>query len=203
MGRSASAGERQAIIARHHAVQRLLEDFTGAEIVVPFAGCISVPADKIVARRAFRFLIGFVRSVALLRVFEKSEGQRHPIVADLEDYRIARELMAPVIRRQLAALTDQAEDLLSKLREEFGEEVPFVAKDVARLLGVGDTQANRRMRELLQSDLCADSANWKKTRHEWVLREAVAVGLRAESNRVARCHGRGGTKTRRAMTVVY
>jgi hypothetical protein len=168
MGRSVAATEREAIVARHHAAQRVLEEFTGVEVVVPFAHGIEIPSSKIIARRAFKQVISVVQVVALLRVFQKGEREE-PIVADLDDYEIARELMGPVLRRQLGTLTDAGEDLFEMLHTEYAGNAAFVAGDVARLLGVTPRQAHRRMHELVQNDLVRETDRSKRNRKEWAI----------------------------------
>jgi len=168
MGRTVSANEREAIIVKHHAAQRVLEEFTDMHVLVPFAGGIEIPASKIIARRAFKQFIGVIQVVALLRGYQKGDCL-DPIVADMEDYGIAIELMGPVLRRQLGTLTDAAEELFEKLHVEYAGGEAFVARDVADLLGVGTRQALRRMRELVESDLAHETDQSKRNRKQWAI----------------------------------
>ena len=135
---------------------------------MPFAGGIQMPPSKIVARRAFKQFIGVIQVVALLRAFQKGD-RRDGIVADMEDYEIARELMGAVLRRQLGTLSDAAEDLFEVLHVEYAGGKAFVAADVAHLLGVCTRQAHRRMRELVEGDLVRETDKSKRNRKEWAI----------------------------------
>jgi len=172
-GGSISAQRRGEIIRRHHAAQRLLQEFTDATVVVPYASAISVPTEKIVARRACGHVMQVIKAIALLRVFQKSESRRDTIVADLGDYKLAKRLVEPVIARQLRDLDDAAEKLLGKLRGR-GNRGPFSANEVAALLGVSHRQARRRVAKLVNSDVVSETSTSRPNRKEYELREVAA-----------------------------
>jgi len=175
MGRSLPPAERQAIVEKHHAAQRLLEEFKGVPIVIPFAGCIVLPDGKVIARRVFEQVIAVIEAVALIRVFQKHEGQRNPIVADLDDYDIGRELLEPVVRSRLGTLSQSAEDLFRLLQDEFPNGKPFLAVHVAELLGVGDHQARVRMKELLVKNLARETPDSRRNLREWFIPPGASV----------------------------
>jgi len=167
--------ERAAIVRKHHAAQRLLEELTEVSVRVPYASAIFLPADKVVARRAYGHLISVIKAVAVLRVFQKSVSDRDPIVADLEDYEIAYELMGSVIRRQLCSLSDADEALFQSIEKRFGCK-RFITKDIEGLLGVSDRHARRRLDALVENDLIEETSGSRRNRKVYHIRKGAAVG---------------------------
>ena len=165
-GQGIRQGERDQIIARHHAVQRVLEDHTGIEILIPYARSISIPTDQIIARRAFGYVLAMVRSVALLRILQKPHGLR--CQADISDYEIAYPLIGPLIERQLSSVTDVDRTTIDRIRESDLE--VFTASDVARLSGIGDRQARRRVARFHSIGVVQETEESRRNRREYRLR---------------------------------
>jgi len=167
-GKALPAEDGDAIIRKHHAAQLLLEEFTDCSVLIPYASAITLPTDKVIARRLYGFVLSMIRAVALIRVFQKPEADRDPIVADIEDYRIAQRLMAPVVQRQLAPLSDGGEDLFKRLSAS--GKAAFKSKDAAALQGVSARHARRRLRELLANDLIEETEDSKRNSKEYRLK---------------------------------
>ena len=106
-GKTVSPEEQEAIRQKHQAAQRLLKPY---RVKIPFAEQLKIPTDKLVARRAFTQLLIMISAVALLRQFKKKKYDGY-IVATLQDYEIAYGLMAAILRRVLAPMSDGARRL--------------------------------------------------------------------------------------------
>ena len=164
-GLSASDEDREAILRRHHAVQRLLAEHTGIAIAIPYALDIAIPTDQIVARRVFSYMLGMIRSVALLRIYQKPPELSRQ--ADLADYTIAYPLFRPLVMRQLSTVTDIDRDVLQRLADSRME--TFTTSQAAHLLGISDRQARRRTARLLSRDLILETESSRRNRREYQL----------------------------------
>ena len=164
-GLSTNDAERQAIVDRHHAVQRLLAEHAGTHVAIPYAPCIHVPTEQIVARRVFPFVLSMVRAVSLIRILQKPGGREAE--ADLVDYAIAYPLIRPLVARQLHPLTDTDLEALSALADS--SETTFTASRAGRVWGVGDRQSRRRLWRLHQSDLLEETERSRDNRREYRL----------------------------------
>jgi hypothetical protein len=93
-------GVVQAIIDRHHALQRMLQPFT---VVVPFAGPLGelLAHDKVEARRAFPQLISMVQASALLHQYQRKIDDDGRLIAAQDDYQLARHLLLKPLGRLL------------------------------------------------------------------------------------------------------
>lgn len=164
-GQRVSDEERKAIVARYHAVQRLLAEHMGRSIVVPYAEHISIPADQVVARRVFSHVLAVVQAVALLRVLQKEPAAQG--AADFTDYEVAYPLLVPLVQRQLNRVTDTDEGTLRGIETMGCEE--FTPSDVGEALGLSDRQARRRLESLLRCGLVQETEASRKNRREYRL----------------------------------
>jgi len=164
-GQSAGPEEIKAIVARHHAAQRLLAEYEGEPMDIPYARLIEVPVDQVIARRVYAYVLGVVRSVARLRTLQKPPELRNQ--ADLADYEIAYPLIRPFVARQLSVVTDIDRETVERLKES-GLRV-FTAPQVAVLLRVSDRHARRRLAMLFSSDMIEDTDGTRKNRREYRL----------------------------------
>jgi hypothetical protein len=113
-GQTISEGEREDIIQRHHTLQRFLRLLA---VQIPYIDSISLPETNIATRRTYDHFISAIKSVALLRQYQKQNqldrtADQECIEADEIDYRIAYELMGTVLARTYSPLNQQARDLL-------------------------------------------------------------------------------------------
>ena len=67
-------------------------------VVIPFAGHLAelVPTDNVRMRRDFKQLLTCIQAIALLHQFQRKRDSHGAIVATLDDYVIARDLLGPV-----------------------------------------------------------------------------------------------------------
>ena len=111
-----------AIIERHQAAQRLIKP---RMIVNPFAGLLSFPSSQMRTRRDHERFIDLIAAVCFLRQFQKETktppgssdtGSGAYIECDIEDYRIAHEIMSTILPSTLGELPASAERVLDEVR---------------------------------------------------------------------------------------
>lgn len=92
--------ESELVVMRHHALQRLLQPLT---VVVPFADRLAelFPCERVEARRAFPHLIGMIQASALLHQRQRPTDSDGRLVAQADDYHLARYLLAKPLARLL------------------------------------------------------------------------------------------------------
>lgn len=135
------------LIARHHAMQRVLAEGTPHDVIVPFAGRLAdaIPDDRAEARRAFPMLLSVIRASAVLHRFQRetSEGL---IVATIADYALARRLVGATISTSTSgAPTEPVQRFAEKLLELVRLGDIFDAPDIAARVG----RSRQRINELL------------------------------------------------------
>lgn len=147
--------DTRMIVARHHAMQRLLER---QPIVIPFAErlaeLLEVFADRVECRRAYPMLLALVQASALLHQRQRKADQDGRLIAEPFDYGLAvRLLSGPLARTIGESLSDPARRFLDRLLGEVDcpvdpLPVPFTAKDVRRRLSVQRSTAAGFLSEL-------------------------------------------------------
>jgi len=95
-------------------MQRLLQPY---QIAIPFAPFIAerFPTDRVEARRLMPHLMSTIKSVCLLRQYQK-RPENGVLVADGEDYRLSLKLITPTLRR----LSDAADANVLRVLAERG-----------------------------------------------------------------------------------
>jgi hypothetical protein len=90
----------EAVIQRHHALQRMLQQ---RPIHIPFAAQIGevFPHEQVEARRAFGHFMGTIQALALLHQHQRQIDGDGRIVATMADYRLARLLVRGPLGRLL------------------------------------------------------------------------------------------------------
>jgi len=144
---------RARVLAKHHAAQRLLSSYT---VIIPFATLLTIPADKVTARRAYGQLLKFIAAVAILRQYRKQKGKGGRIAATVADYKIAYEAMVPILRRSLSPLSERAAALYRVIQaqaDEVGNVEPFTREDCMEWSGVSGTEVRTRLKVLEEMDL--------------------------------------------------
>lgn len=173
--------EGPRIVARHHALQRLLER---RSIVIPFAerlaDVLEVFADRVECRRAYPMLLALVEASTLLHQRQRKTDQDGRLIAEPADYGIAARLLSGPLARTIGeSLSDPARRFLERLLAEVDcpvdpLPVPFKAKDVRQRLKTGRSTVAGFLSELEDRgflDLVADTAggrgrpakSWKPT----------------------------------------
>ena len=124
-------------IKKHQNSQRVLRPL---KVVIPFIDLIEFPSDKLEARRKFDMLLSLVEVSAFLHQYQRNIKQSNfeeYIEADVEDYRIAYQMVSEVLNTTFGDL----DQFTTKLYEEIKvavkkhakmpvEEFEFTRKDV-------------------------------------------------------------------------
>lgn len=113
------SSETQAVIDKHHAAQRLLASLSG-HVIVPFAEELAevFPSERVEARRAFRQLLSLIQSISLLHAYQRDLDEKGFVIANLDDYDIARDLLSRSLARSLGGgISDGARRLYWRLVE--------------------------------------------------------------------------------------
>jgi hypothetical protein len=149
-GTGASLAEQYRTRRKHHTAQRMLQP---VKVRIPYASLLELPAHKIVARRAFRQLLTVIEAVALLRQYQKAVDEDGYIVADIIDYKIAYDLMLPVLSRTFAPLSERAVNLLDVIQTNIKTDRTFTRTDCVEWAGVGSTEVRNRLNVLVEAGL--------------------------------------------------
>lgn len=126
----AHEGLVQAIIERHHALQRMLQPFT---IVVPYAERLGelLAHEKVEARRAFPQLISMIQAGTLLHQHQRQIDADGRLVASPDDYELAQHLLLKPLGRLLGGkLSDPAIRFHERLVRLVSD--TFTTRDVVR-----------------------------------------------------------------------
>jgi hypothetical protein len=130
------------------AVQRGLALQGAQRVIIPFADALSdlIPAKAVRMRRDFRQLLTCVQTIALLYQCQREKTQDGAIIATLEDYRQARELLAPIFESIAAeGLTQAIRQTVENIKP--GEEVS--AAVLAQRLGLSKATVSYRVRRAI------------------------------------------------------
>ena len=169
--------DRQAVIAKHHAAQRLLEPVV---VINPYAEQLSFPAYSLRARRDHKKCLMLVKAVAFL--FQKQRDVKQAerggtafryIEATREDIRRANVLATRILGHSLDELSAPARSLLREIRAMVAahcaaHDVPssefvFTRKRIREATGWSDWQVRTHARELEDLEyLKARSGAWGK-----------------------------------------
>ncbi len=106
-----AGGRREAIIARHRTMQRLL---VSAPVVIPFAERIEFPATSVRHRREHERFLGLIEASALLHQHQRLKDGG-TIVATEADFTVAVRLVARQLSDAHQGLGQQARSLLDLL----------------------------------------------------------------------------------------
>jgi len=139
---STDRSRTEAIIERHHAMQRLLEPHP---VVVPFAERIEklISADPVQMRRAFPQLLGMVQASALLHQRQRKFDSEGRIIAEPADWEIARKLMLSPMNRIIGRrASEPASRFYERLRERVVPGTVFATSEAIK----GESATDRAVR---------------------------------------------------------
>jgi hypothetical protein len=148
------------IIAKHHAAQRLLKKVA---IVNNFSAHLDFPDTIMRVRRDHERFIDLIACVCFLRQHQKEIKNNGPfeyIECDLEDYRVAYDIMIDgVLASTMIELPKSATELyetirsytrdIAKSKHLKPEEVSFTQRDIREQTGYGQTWIKMNMRLLV------------------------------------------------------
>jgi hypothetical protein len=147
-----------------HAAFAWLHAAGAKEAVVPFADLLAtaMPDKPLRLRRDFPRLLQLVKVCALLHQRQRQLDGQGRVLADLADYAMARELVAPIFLRAVAGVTEKTTELVDALERVLDEK----ARD----------GTDRNKARASYSDLVAATAKPKHYVSRW-LRPALDIGL--------------------------
>jgi hypothetical protein len=130
------------IVEKHHALQRLLRPYT---VLVPFAEAIAsrLPSHPVELRRAFPQLLGIVRASALLHQYQRKIDGDGRLLATLDDYMLARDLILRSFSRLIGgSLPDPVRRFLEQLKAHYQPKKTFTAVEAWRKNGRKPSQSS-------------------------------------------------------------
>ncbi len=117
--------DRQRLIDRHHALQRMLRPFA---VLVPYAERLAnaMGSYRVEARRAYPQVVSMIQASAILHQRQRQIDADGRLLAAADDYQLARHLLGLPMARQLGGrISEPAMRFLERLREWFGAEEIF------------------------------------------------------------------------------
>ncbi|MBU4399284.1 MAG: hypothetical protein KKE86_08115, partial [Planctomycetes bacterium] len=124
-----AAADRQRIIDRHHALQRMLQPHA---VLIPYAERLADAMGnyRVEARRAFPQVVSMIQASALLHQRQRQIDSDGRLLAAADDYQLARHLLGLPMARQLGGrIAEPAARFLERLREWFGPDETFTTRD--------------------------------------------------------------------------
>ena len=131
----------------HHAVQRLLERET---VVIPFASAVTkiigpVVAHNVEVRRAWPQCKAVVKASALLHQFQRERTANGDVVANLDDYELARGVLGTWMARIIhGGLSPAAANAFERGVAVFGTATAFSCPEAVKKRIAGESQLRRR-----------------------------------------------------------
>ncbi len=114
-------GTNEETILRHHAMQRMLAA-ESAGVVVQFAEKLAdaFGFERVEVRRAFPHLLAAIQAVTLLHQRQRERTENEFIVAEVDDYAVARHVFGHAIERSLGlVLSNGARRFLRRLHDRY------------------------------------------------------------------------------------
>ena len=155
----AKGSEVEEIIARHQNAQRLLRPL---KVVIPFHEHITFPIDRVRYRRDFPQFLYLIAAVAFLHQYQREircYGEVGCIVAQLEDYAVAHDLMVEYLRRSGADVPLRSLELLEAAKQLVGS---ITRRALEEHLGWGMEEVKRYLKPLLEREYLACAQEGRK-----------------------------------------
>lgn len=130
-----------------HALHRLLEPLA---VVIPFSENLAqlFPCEPLEARRAFSHVTSTIQTSALLHQRQRQRDERGRILAQPEDYWLARLLLNEVMGRSLGQkAADALKRFVKRLRDFTGE---HTAKELSQRMNISERTVREHLRALLE-----------------------------------------------------
>lgn len=152
-----SEDQRQAIINRHHALQRNLDV---VDVAIPYVELIKFPTKRTRSSRDLKRFLACIEASTVLHQYQRRRvliDDHEYLVATVEDYRVAYDLLASTLRQIQSELNPQSRELLEKAqvvlerrRKEgkSGDDLVFTRREVGRELGWERYQVPRAIEPL-------------------------------------------------------
>lgn len=173
----AGSGDRQEIIARHHAAQQLLAPL---KIVNPFVEALRFPDEQMRFRRDHERFLDLIAVVCFLRQYQKErrehEGRQY-IECDLHDYEIAHEIMQTVLVTTAGGLPESVKSVYERMR--------VLCREKGSTAGLLATEASVSQREIREAGGFQAMAVKRAMRQLWELEYVQIAGAKARGGRLS------------------
>ena len=146
----------------HHAMQRILER---ASIKIPFAktvGEMVTPhiVHNLESRRAWPQCKRVMKASALLHQFQRDRDEDGNIIATLEDYQIARDVLGPWLEKIIhGGISEGSIGAFERLVKAFDVNKPFTITEAEKARVGGESQLRRRWLPELERAGLVDAVN--------------------------------------------
>ena len=150
-----STGERREQVRKEfQCLHRLLVPL---EVVIPFAERLAelFPDEPMEVRRSFGHMTSMVQTIALLHQYQRARDETGRIVAQPEDYFLARLLLDDVFGQSLGRKASEAlKRFVARVRKFTGE---HTAKELAQAMNMSERTAREHLTELLERGVITQS----------------------------------------------
>ena len=146
----AESVDTTGIIEKHRDFQRMLER---RSVAIPFAGKLmdKLPAKKVEARRVAVQILSVIEAVTLLHQFKRARDSHGRLIATLDDYEIARGILAQPLHSSLG-VPDSPARMYYKLYATYKRK-PFTTKQAKTLeRDASDRSVTNWLRQLADHD---------------------------------------------------
>jgi len=148
-----SEEEGEADLTQWQALQRWI-DLSEHRVVIPYSRALAerIPPIAVRLRRDFTQILGLIRSHAILCQAMRQKDSNGRIIAAIEDYAVARELVADVVSDGVGATVSQTiRETVEAAKKiiESGEPTATVQR-CAMVLGIDKSSASRRIRVAIE-----------------------------------------------------
>ena len=162
---------KDAICARHHNAQRMLEEIP---VVIPYVRQLTFPTRWLRTRRDNERFLCLIEVSAFLHQHQRSRGScRGPdgeevfyVEANLDDYRLAYQLAKDVLRDTLHELSISARELLEATTKLEGA---FTRRELRNVIGWSQRRIHEGIRELVDMEYLAEVSGGRAHQYTVVL----------------------------------
>ena len=128
-------------------MQRLL---TPAKVVIPYSESLAelFPSEPLEVRRAFGHVASMVQASAVLHQFQRERDHENRIIAQAEDYWLARFLLKEVLARSLGHQAAEALKRFAKRLRNFTGE--HTAKELSQAMKISERTVRENLNALLE-----------------------------------------------------
>ena len=163
---------KDAICARHHNAQRMLEQLP---VVIPYVRHLTFPTRWLRTRRDNERFLCLIEVSALLHQHQRFCGQLDGpdgepvryVEASVEDYRLAYDLAKDVLRDTLHELSISARELLR--RASSIEDTPFTRRHLRDLTGWSQKRIHQAVHELVDMEYFAAISGANGKAHQYTV----------------------------------
>jgi hypothetical protein len=171
-GPGAAAADPDKVIARHHEFQEWLQDQRVPRIVIPFHRALAetIPAGKTMCRRVIDQVLTVIETITLMHQHQR-ELRDGVLLATLEDYQVARELLLAPLHQAIGVGDSYQKMALLKKKLPKGQ---FDSNQAMRAAGFSNKMTrDRKLKELAELGVLkcvAAGSSHRPARWAWAAR---------------------------------